>query len=95
MSIQDSSSSSDESSDEVAVKKSEEIDDKTNLKKPPTDNAKPVPKIKKSERSKCKICSGPERCNQQNKPEIFISCTSCKGNGMNFLYSYFFNNIKR
>lgn len=78
---QDSSSSSDESSDEeVAVKKTEEIDDKTNLDKPPT-NAKPAIKVDKSERNKCQICSGPERCNQQNKPEIFVSCTNCEGNG--------------
>ena len=49
--------------------------------KPPTDSTKILPKVEKSERNKCQICNGPERCNQQQKPEIFVSCSNCKGNG--------------
>lgn len=56
-------------------------DDKTNiLKQPKEENSNSVPIVAKSERSKCQICSGPERCNQQNKPEIFVGCSNCRGN---------------
>lgn len=49
--------------------------------KPPIEVTKPVPKIDKAERLKCQVCSGPERCNVQKKPEIFVSCTNCTRNG--------------
>lgn len=42
---------------------------------------KPVPQLDKSERSKCEKCGGPERCNQQQKPEIFVGCSNCQRNG--------------
>lgn len=45
------------------------------------DITKPMQKIDKCERYKCQICSGTERYNVQKKPEIFVSCSSCKGNG--------------
>lgn len=77
--LQDSSSSSDESVDDETEIKMEE--DKSNIDKPPKEELKSVQKVAKSERNKCQVCSGPERCNQQKKPEIFVSCTNCKGNG--------------
>lgn len=78
---QDSSSSSDESTDEETKVKVKAEDDKTNvLKQPKEENSNSVPIVAKSERNKCQICSGPERCNQQNKPEIFVGCTNCRGN---------------
>lgn len=86
--LQDSSSSSDES--DVEVKK--EGEDKANDVKPPIETKNPVPKMEKSERDKCQICSGPERCNAQQKPEIFVSCTTCKRNSKFFLVNLTYKN---
>lgn len=80
---QDSNSSSDESSDEdVEVK--DEGQKKVDVDETLKESKKPVQKVDKHERDKCQICSGTERCNVQKKPEIFVSCSSCKGNGKFF-----------
>lgn len=41
----------------------------------------PASKIDKTQRNECQICSGPERCNVQKQPEIFVGCVTCKRNG--------------
>lgn len=50
--------------------------------KPITEDKKPKIKVEKAERNKCRICSGPERCNQQIQPEIFVECSNCCRKGM-------------
>lgn len=73
---QDSSSSSDDSTDVDDERKKDDIRINEFLSVPV-----PVPKIDKILKNECQICSGPERCNPQNKPEIFVSCSTCKRNG--------------
>lgn len=61
------------------------MEEKVNADESANENKRVIAKIDKSDRQKCQVCSGPERCNQQNKPEIFVGCTICKGNGKEFL----------
>lgn len=71
---QDSSSSSDDLTDIEDDSKKTDISLNELL-------SVPVPKIDKAQRNECQICSGPERCNAQKKPEIFVGCVTCKRNG--------------
>lgn len=71
---QDSSSSSDESTD--VDDESKKIDDRLNEFLSVTASTND-----KTQRNICQICSGPERCNVQKKPEIFVGCGTCKRNG--------------
>lgn len=72
--MQDSSSSSDDSTD------AEDDDKRTDIRLNEFLSV-PVPKLDKTQRNECQICSGPERCNAQKKPEIFVGCGTCKRNG--------------
>lgn len=38
--------------------------------------------VNKEDRNKCKVCNGVERCNRNNRPEIFVRCSICHGDGM-------------
>lgn len=71
---QDSSSSSDDSTD--VDDESKKIDDRLN-----EFLSVPVSKNDKTLRNECQICGGPERCNVQKKPEIFVGCGTCQRNG--------------
>lgn len=71
------------------VKIEDKNTDKPTDVKPPIEIEKQIPTVDKSERNKCQICSGPERCNAQQKPEIFVGCTSCKRNGTHSFQNHF------
>lgn len=75
------SSSDEEDEDEKKPILTETSDTTTGAPVPTPDLAKPKP-VNKTDRGKCKMCNGPQRCNRSGKPEIFVRCSICQRDGM-------------